>query len=232
MTGMSTAKWRYAVVAISLVAFATGCSSDDDPSTSAGSSPTDTTTVTATESTATESTATESTATDSDVAEALNVALDDLSASGYHFATVVTAGGGVAIQAEGDRVDDGMRFVVLRDEVRVEYVVTADGTWVKSADGDWSATDSEPTTADPVPALASATSVTLESSDGSTMTLLTTVPLTALGYEGDGTTDVTVTLTDGAIVKVHYDSAVQGLAASVLTTVGAVEDDTPIVAPV
>jgi hypothetical protein len=43
---------------------------------------------------------------------------------------------------------------------------------------------------------------------------------------------VTVTLTDGAIVKVHYDSAVQGLAASVVTTVGPVEDDTPIVAPV
>jgi hypothetical protein len=236
MTAMTTVTWRCAVVVVSLVAFGAGCSSDDDPATSPDPTPADTTDSTVADSTVTDSTGTEPTGTEStgevDGADALSTALDDLADSGFHFATVVTAGGGLAIQAEGERIGEGTRFVVLRDEARVDYVATADGTWVKPADGVWSAVASPPTAADPVPALASATSVTLESSEGSTITLLATVPLTALGYEGEDTSDVTVTLTDGAIVEVRYDSTVQGLAASVVTTVSAVQDDTPIVAPI
>jgi hypothetical protein len=204
------------VAAASLTVFA-GCSSDGDAPASSGTGPEVTADV-----------AQES----AEASAMLQTAFTDLSGAGYHFATVVTAGGGLAIQAEGDRVGSGMRFVVLRDEVRVDYIVTPDGTWVKPADGEWSAVDTQPATADPVVALGSATAVTLESTDGATTTLVATVPRTALGYEGAGTFDVTVTLTDGVIETVQYDSTVQGLAASVLTTVTGPQDGSPVVAPI
>ena len=216
MTHMTTGKWWYVVAAASMAVLA-GCSSDGDAPASSGTSP-EVTADAPQEST--------------DASGMLQAAFTDLSSAGYHFATVVTAGGGLAIQAEGDRVGSGVRFVVLRDEVRVDYIVTPDGTWVKPADGEWSAVDAQPATADPVVALDSATAVTLESTDGATTTLVAVVPRSALGYEGAGTFDVTVTLTDGVIDTVQYDSTVQGLAASVLTTVTGPQDGSPVVAPI
>ncbi len=98
--------------------------------------------------------------------------------------------------------------------------------------GEWAATDASTATVDPVPALAAATSVTLESSDGEASVLLATIPHSALGYDDDRETEVTITLIDGAISEIRYDTTVQGLAASVLTTLGPVTDDAPVVAPI
>jgi hypothetical protein len=220
MSRMSRTKLRRSAVAVSVVAvmmLASACSGSDEPSGSAV-----------------------------DGAALLQTAVDELADSPYHFLTVVTAGGGVALQAEGDQIGDGSRFVVLRDDASVEYVVTADGTWVKPDGEEWRRSDIEVTTANPVPALAAATTVTVESTDdspagsttagstaaGSTVVLVASVPDAALGYEGDGAIEVTVTLLDGAIDQVQYFTTVQGLEASLLTRVGPVTDDAPVVAPI
>jgi hypothetical protein len=233
MSRMSMTKWRRSAVAVSVVAvmlLASACSGSDEPSSDSGP---------------VETASDPTTGSAVDGAALLQTAVDELADSPYHFLTVVTAGGGVALQAEGDQIGDGSRFVVLRDDASVEYVVTADGTWVKPDGEEWRRSDIEATTANPVPALAAATTVTVESTDdspagsttagstaGSTVVLVASVPDAALGYEGDRAIEVTVTLLDGAIDQVQYFTTVQGLEASLLTRVGPVTDDAPVVAPI
>jgi hypothetical protein len=232
---MFMTKRRSLAVVAAMMVLASGCSDEDGgapasndtvaetDTTAAGASPVDT---------AGETVPGSVEGTPVDAAAMLQIALDDLAGSDYHFVTVVTAGGSLALQAEGDHVGDGTRFVVMRDDVSVEYIVTADGAWAMPAGEEWNPTDAATATVDPVQALSAATAVTVEASDGTTTTLVATVPDTALGYDDDRSTEVTVTLVDGAISELRYETTVQGLAASVLTTLGPVSDDSAVVAPV
>ncbi len=241
MTAMAITRWRYVLAAsLALGTFASACSSGDGDSSSgstAGSvadSVVDSVADTVADSVPDTSAVPtgSSPVVEEDGTALLQAALDELVGSSYHFLTVVSAGGSVALQAEGDHVGDGTRFVVMRDDALVEYVVTPEGTWVMPEGEEWRASDIDSTTANPVPALAAATSVTVESSEGSTVTVVASVPDVALGYEGDGAKDVTVTLLDGRIDKVQYDTTVQGLAASLLTRISPVTDDAAVVAPI
>jgi hypothetical protein len=232
MTAMTSTWWirtLAAVAAISLAAVASACSASDDPASDSSAEPAATS---MDPETVTPSTLGPTVDADLDGAALLRSGIEELVGSSYHFQTVVTAGGSVALQAEGDHVGDGTRFVVLRDDASVEYVVTPDGTWVMPEGEEWRASDIDSTTANPLPALDAATIVTVVSSDGTTVTLVATVPDTALGYEGDGVKDVTVTVIDGEIDNVRYDTTVQGLAASLLTRISPVTDDAPVVAPI
>ena len=224
---------------ISVSVAAAGCASDGDGATEATSPATSESASTAVDTAPVDSTpdgtvpaGSVAATTAVDGTTALQVGLDDLAASGYHFVTIVTAGGSLAVQAAGDRVGDGSRFVLTRDDASVEYIATADGTWAMPAGGDWAAIDAPIATVDPISALGAATSVRVDSTDGQTTTIVATIPDSALGYQVGEELDVTITVVDGAITEVHYDTTVQGLAASVVTRLGPVADDAPVVAPI
>lgn len=177
-----------------------------------------------------ETTAPPSTTAPIDPTATLQSAIAALGGS-YHFATTVTVDGAVAATAEGDHIDDGTRMALTANGATVQYVITADGTWVDQEGQDWQQLDDPPATTDPVAALAAPTSVELVSSDGTTTTLRVSVPSTALGIPGDGDVPVTAVVTSETLVSVAYDSTVGGKPANVTAALGPPADASPVTAP-
>ena len=101
---------------------------------------------------------------------------------------------------------------------------------MKPADGEWSATDEELATIHPLAALSAATTVNPGPADGGTVVV--EVPSSALGFPGDAVIELNVTIVDGLIESVQYDTTVQGQPASVLMKLLPLADSTEIVPPI
>ena len=119
-----------------------------------------------------------------DGAAVLQAAFDQV-AAGYHFVTIATVNGAVAISAEGDHVAEGTRLSVASNGAAVDYVVTPDGTWVKK-DGTWTEISDPAPVSDPIGVLRAPTSVTVTSYGAGAPTVLTATYLPAtLSLPGD-----------------------------------------------
>jgi len=156
----------------------------------------------------------------------------DATASGYHYHAIATIAGAVAVEVDGDRVGDGTRLGVVRDGVAVQYVITADGTWVRPDGGDWDQLDTPPATSDPILALRTPSALTVDSVDGIAVHLTVSVPATSLGLTGDVVVPVSVVITGGELTEVVYSTTIDGQPASIDTVVGPAVDPSPVVAPV
>lgn len=151
----------------------------------------------------------------------------------YHFSTHVTLDGAEVLVAEGDRVADGTRLTIWSNDTSVAYVITPTGSWVFPDGGEWQALDDAPAATDPLDALRAATTVTgTAAADGTTTTLVATVPAVSLGITGDGTADVQLQLTGSTLSEVSYSTTFQGAPAIVRSTLSGVVDATPVVAPI
>ena len=238
MAPMFRHSWRLLMATAAAASLAAGCSSSDDvASESANTSGPDVTTPvdTAASDTSTPDAQTGDPTTTialspDEAAALLEESLAASTAAGYTFQTVVTAGGGLAMQGDGDRIGDGVRLTVRRDDAIVQYIVLPEGTWVKAAEGPWATTDEELATIHPLAALSAATSVNPGPADGGTVVV--EVPSSALGFPGDDVIDLNVTITDGLIESVQYDTTVQGTPASVLMKLLPLADSTEIVPPI
>jgi hypothetical protein len=212
-----------------------GCSSKKDTSPTLApleSEPSTTAIVTTTVAASTASTAGAETATSApiDGAALLNAALDSI-AAGYHFTNTVSVDGAVVLTADGDRVGDGTRVGVVRDNVAVQYIITPEGTWVQPEGGDWEQLDTPAATTDPIGALRTPTSVTVTGVNGTSTTLDVTVPATSLGIAGEGSVVVSPVIDQGTIKAIVYNTTVDGRPATVQAVIGAVVDSTPVVPP-
>jgi len=156
----------------------------------------------------------------------------DATASGYHYHAIATIAGAVAVEVDGDRVGDGTRLGVVRDGVAVQYVITPDGTWVQPDGGDWDQLDTPPATSDPILALRSPSSVSVDSVDGDAVHLTVSVSATSLGLSGDAVVPLGVVITAGLLTQVVYSTTIDGQPASIDTAVGPAIDSSPVVAPV
>ena len=121
---------------------------------------------------------------------------------------------------------------MVRDGVAVQYVITADGTWVQPDGGDWDQLDTPPATSDPILALRTPSALTVDSVDGSAVHLTVSVPATSLGLTGDSVVPVSVVITGGALTEVVYSTTIDGQPASIDTVVGPAVDPSPVVAPI
>lgn len=161
----------------------------------------------------------------------LQQALDAV-AAGYHFRTAVTVDGTEVLTAEGERVGDGTRLTIAASGSNVSYVITPAGSWVLPEGGEWEALDSAPATTDPLLALRSPTAVVGTSTDGVAASLVATVSAASLGVPSDGAADVRVNVTGGTLVDVSYEASVDGRTAVVQSVFSAVQDPTPVTAPI
>ena len=153
--------------------------------------------------------------------------------AGYHFNQTATVDGVVALTIDGDRLPDGARVAVSNDTGKVFYVITPDGTWLMPENGEWEADDSDPPTVDPIAALSSPTSVAVAGNDGTTVQLVVTVPMSALGLPGDGDAPLQVSVVGGALTNITYSTTTSdGKAAVANTAIGPVVDPSPVVAPI
>ncbi len=205
-----------------------GCSSDGA---SAPSTLPPTASVASTAATSTAPTTVAPTAAPVDGSAVLQQALAAL-ASGYHFTTVATVNGAEAVRADGDRLGDASRLVLVSSGETVSYIVTPDGAWALPEDGEWEALDTPPATTDPIIALATPTAVVVDSSAGDTVNLTVTVPGVALGIPEAPDTPVQVVIAAGAVQQVAYTATVNGAAATVTATLGPPVDTTPIAPPI
>lgn len=154
-------------------------------------------------------------------------------ANGYHFNQTATVDGKLALTIDGDRLPSGARLAVSSDAGLVNYVITPDGTWLQPENGDWEADDSPAPAVDPINALASPTSVTVASNDGTTVQLVATVPNSALGIPADGDAMLQVTVVNGALTNISYNTTTSDAkAASTNTVIAPPLDTSPVVAPI
>ena len=152
---------------------------------------------------------------------------------GYHFNQVATIDGVVAAVIDGDRLPDGARLTVSNDAGLVSYIFTVDGVYLMPEGGEWEADDSDPPAVDPINALSTPTSVTVVSNDGTTVQLLVTVSLASLGIPGDGAVPLNVSIVNGALSTITYNTTTpEGGAASTTTTIGPPVDPSPVVSPI
>ena len=153
--------------------------------------------------------------------------------STYHFSTHITLDGTEVVVAEGDRVGDGTRLTIWSNDTSVAYVITPAGSWVFPDGGEWQALDDPPAATDPLDALRTATAVTgTAAADGTTSTLVATVPAVSLGITAEGDADVQLQLTGPSLTEVSYTTAINGAPAIVRSQLSPVVDATPVVAPI
>ena len=161
---------------------------------------------------------------------ALQAALAAL-APGYHFNTTITIDGANVLTADGDKVGDGTRLGVVRDNVVVQYIITPAGTWVQPDGGEWDELDTPAATTDPVSALGLPLGVSVDSVVDATTNLTVSVNPGGLGLVGTEPVNVTVALASGALQTVTYTTTVDGKPAIVVATFSAVVDGSPVVPP-
>ena len=165
-----------------------------------------------------------------DPAAALSQGVAALDA-GYHFTATVTVNGATQLIADGDRNGANSQLAITSAGATVDYVITADGSWAKPADGEWQVLEVAPATSDPIDALRAPVAVEVSPTTDGTLRLKVTVTAVSLGIQADGNVDVLVTLQGGVITVISYDATVQGGTANVSTAISAITDTTPITAP-
>jgi hypothetical protein len=155
------------------------------------------------------------------------------SAAGYHFNQTATVDGAVAVTIDGDRLPSGARLAVSNTAGLVYYVITPDGTWLMPQNGEWEVDDSPAPDVDPIAALNAPTSVTVASSDGTTVQLTVTVPMASLGIAGDGDATLQVSIVSGVLSSITYNTTTSdGKPADTTTLFAPVVDASPVVAPI
>jgi hypothetical protein len=155
-------------------------------------------------------------------------------AGGYHFNQTANVDGAVALTIDGDRLPDGARVAVTSPTAGlVYYVITPAGSWLMPENGDWQVDDSPAPAVDPIAALSAPTSVTVAGNDGTTVQLVVTVPLSALGLPGDGDAPLQVAIKSGALNTITYSTTTSdGKPASTTTIIGPAVDTSPVVPPI
>jgi hypothetical protein len=152
---------------------------------------------------------------------------------GYHFNQTATVDGVVAVTIDGDRLPDGARLTVSSDSGRVSWIYSSDGVYLMPENGEWELDDSDPPAVDPINALKTPTSVTVAANDGTTVQLVVTVPLSAIGVPGDGDASLQVAVVSGALSSIGYSTVTaEGKPAATTVTIGPVVDPSPVVAPI
>ncbi len=152
---------------------------------------------------------------------------------GYHFNQTATVDGVVVLTADGDRLPDGARLALTGDGGTVSYIITPAGSYAFAEGGEWEALDATPEAVDPILALLAPSSVTVAGNDGTTVQLVVTVPIAALGIAGEGDVPVQVTFVSGALTNIAYGTALEdGRVAAVNAVIGPVVDASPVVAPI
>jgi hypothetical protein len=155
------------------------------------------------------------------------------SAAGYHFNETATVDGAVAVTIDGDRLPSGARLAVSNSAGLVYYVITPDGTWLMPQNGEWEVDDSPAPDIDPIGALNTPTSVTVASSDGTTVQLAVTVPMASLGIAGDGDAALQVSIVSGLLSSITYKTTTSdGKPADTTTLFTPAVDTSPVVAPI
>ena len=152
---------------------------------------------------------------------------------GYHFNQTASVDGVVALTVDGDRLPDGALLTVSNNVGSVSYIFTTEGVFIMPEGGEWEADDSDPPTADPINALSTPTSVTVAGNDGTTVQLVVTVSLASLGIPGDGTVPLNVSVVNGALSTITYNTTTaEGKVASTTVTIGPPVDPSPVVSPI
>jgi hypothetical protein len=222
-----------------LLVFFTACSDDASPGVGSAAANTSTTALAVTSSVAAEPgivtttvAAAATTLAPVDGAAVLQQALV-ATGGGYHFNQTATVDGVVAVTIDGDRLPDGARLTVSSDSGRVSWIYSSAGVYLMPENGEWELDDSDPPAVDPINALQSPTSVTVAANDGTTVQLVVTVPLSAIGVPGDGDAPLQVAVVGGALSSISYSTVTaEGKPAATTVTIGPVVDPSPVVAPI
>ncbi len=153
-------------------------------------------------------------------------------AAGYHFITVATVQGALALSAEGDHVGDATQLSVTSNGATLGYIVTPEGSWV-SNDSVWQELDELAPITDPISTLTDPIDVTVSTYGEGSATLAATYPGTALAlpdeatvtvlFETVGTSIVSMTYTPTADTQTFVRADISALAAQTSITVPALD---------
>lgn len=150
-------------------------------------------------------------------------------AAGYHFLTVATVQGAVAVSAEGDHVGDKTQLSVTSNGATLWYVVTPEGSWV-SDNGTWQELDELAPITDPISTLTNPLDVTVTTYGDTTATLAATYPGAALALPDEATVTVLFEIVGTSILSMTYTPTTDAQT-FVRADISAIAEDTSITAP-
>jgi hypothetical protein len=218
-------KWRPRSIgaAIALALLVTACSSDEEPA--ATTAPVLVTTTAVTTSVVEEKTPVASIGPSDLLANALQQY-----SNGYQFRATTTVNDQEASVQTGRWLNGASQITVQFGGGEVEYIITADGQWVRLPGGEWEEIDGALPVSYPLEPLAKPESLGPVSVTGSTARVRATYAASAFGLSGDQV-DVLLDFDAGALVGVSFAHSVDGIVTESTTSLGLLAEATPITAP-
>jgi len=149
---------------------------------------------------------------------------------GYTFTSTATIGGATAIVVSGRQQGANSEMLLTSGDGEIEYLLTADGQWVRTPGGDWQQLDTQQPPAAPLTQLAAPSRLELVRNEAGTVELSATYDGAVFGL---ASSEVVVLLTfrDGLLTEAGYTSEQEGVEAEVITQFAPAADTTPITAP-
>jgi hypothetical protein len=150
-------------------------------------------------------------------------------ADGYHFVTIATVDGAVAVSANGDHIADRTRLIVTSGDATIGYIVTAEGSWVSNGDT-WQELDEPAPVTDPITPLTAPIDVTVVAHDEASATMAARYPASALALPGTATITVLFETVGSSIRSISYTPP-GDTQTFVRADISALVDTTPITQP-
>lgn len=150
---------------------------------------------------------------------------------GYAFESIVGLDGEVVTTVSGIAGREGIQAIVATGGAEVEYLLTADGRWIREPGEDWLAMAEEAPVADPLTPLAAYQSVEVVDHEGDRLLLRVSYRPATLGLEGEEMVQVEILLVDGVVSRVSYSSGAGESVAEVVTSFTEVGLSPPVTPP-
>lgn len=149
---------------------------------------------------------------------------------GYIFTSTATIAGAIAITATGRQQGSSSEILLASGDGEIEYLLTADGQWVRTPGGDWQQLDAEQPPTAPLAQLAAPNGLELVQNAAGEIELSAVYDGAVFGLP-PGDLVVLLTFRDGLLTEARYTNEQEGVTAEVITLFAPPADTTPITVP-
>ena len=145
----------------------------------------------------------------------------------YAFTATITVGGAEATRVEGTVYDGAGSYVVITPAGNVDYVISPEGQWARQEGAEWAVLGGPAPLAEPLAPLANPLSVVTTAVG----TIAAVYDGASLGFADGGEVLVTITIRDGAVAELSYETSVGDSLTQVVTTFDPTANLQPIQVP-
>ena len=150
----------------------------------------------------------------------------------YEFDTSVDLTGGTLTLVSGRIYDDASAYLITTVASELEYVITAEGRWVREPGDQWVTLQDVAPLVDPLSILAAPTTIEVLAADDTTVTIAATYLGATLGFPDTDEVTIELVITGSRLTSLRYQAAAGPDIATVETEISTTLDIAPITAPI